>query len=390
MGENLYFPYLTWCEINLDSIIHNLKWVKNKVGERVKICFAGTKADGYGYGMLEVAEAAIEAGVDYLGVSIPQEGIYLRKKGIKIPIIVFGTIIPEMAGLVVNYDLTQTVSTYQLCESLVLAGKAKGKIVKVHIKVDTGMGRIGIYPEETLSFLKKVSKFENLFIEGIYTHLSSVGRDDDYTRMQIDKFLNVIKEIEEYGFKIPIKHIANSGAIKMYPETYLDMVRPGSIIFNGGLPELREVFSLKSRVVYVKEVKPGDRIGYRGTYCVKKKTKIATVAAGYVDGYSFLLGKEKWNVIIRDKYFPVVGRVCMDQIMVDVGKENIEIGDEVVIIGKTPNCEIKLNSIFAKVDFFNFLAPSIGKRVPRIYIKNSKIYKIRTIFGEEINETAGC
>lgn len=374
--------YLTYCEINLDSIIHNLRWVKNKVGERVKICFAGTKADGYGYGIIEVAEAAIESGVvDYLGVAVVDEGIYLREKGINLPIIVFGHILPSMAEKVVEYDLTQTVCTYELCKRLSNYARKKGKIAKIHIKVDTGMGRIGVFPEEVLSFYKKVSELPNIKIEGIYSHLSSVGRDDEFTKNQIDKFLRVLKDLENENIKIPLKHLANSAAIKRHPETYLDMVRPGSIIFNADLPELKQVFSLKSKVVYVKKVPENFRVGYRGSYITKRETKIATVGLGYIDGFPFLLGNEKWHVIINDKYFPVVGRVCMDQIMVDVGNENIKIGDEVIVVGKSESCEIKINDIFQRVDFYNFLAPSISKRVPRIYIKNGKIWKIRKIYG---------
>ncbi|MCM8818225.1 MAG: alanine racemase [Candidatus Omnitrophica bacterium] len=375
--------FITYCEINLDSIIHNLKWVKNRVGEKVKICFAGTKADGYGYGIYEVAIAAIESKVvDYLGVAIPDEGIYLRKKGINIPIIVFGNILPEFAEKIVDYDLTQTVCTYDLCEKLSYYAKNKNKPVKIHIKVDTGMGRIGVFPEDSLEFIKKVSKLPNLKIEGIYSHLSSVGRDDEFTKEQINKFFTVLKILENNNIKIPLKHLANSASIKKLPETYLDMVRPGSIIFNADLPELKQVFSLKSKVVYVKKVPKGYRIGYRGSFITKKETKIATVGLGYIDGYPFLLGNEKWKVIINDKYFPVVGRVCMDQIMVDVGNEDVKIGDEVIIIGKSKNCEIKINDIFKELDFYNFLAPSINKRVSRIYIKDGRIYKTKTMLEE--------
>jgi alanine racemase len=375
--------FLTYCEINLDSIIHNLKWVKKKVGENVKICFAGTKADGYGYGILEVAQAGIEAGVDYLGVAIPDEGIYLRKNGIKKPILVFGHIVPEISEKVVDYDLTQNVSTIDLCKKISYYAKKKKKTAKVHVKVDTGMGRIGVFPEEVIDFIKEISKLPNIYIEGIYTHLSSVGQDNKFTEKQIEKFFYVLKLLEKENIKIPIKHMANSAAIKRYTETYLDMVRPGSIIFNADSPELKDVFSLKSKVVYVKKVPKGYRIGYRGSYITKKETKIATVCLGYIDGFPFFLGNEKWKVIINDKYFPVVGRVCMDQIMVDVGNENVNIGDEVIIVGKSKNCEIKLVDIFEEVDFYNFLAPSINKRVPRVYIKDGRIYKIKTILGVE-------
>lgn len=375
--------FITYCEINLDSIIYNLRWVKNKVGEKVKICFAGTKADGYGYGIYEVAIAGIESKVvDYFGVAVLDEGIYLRKKGIKTPIIVFGHILPDFAEKIVEYDLTQTVCTYELCKKLSYYARKKNKIVKIHIKIDTGMGRIGVFPEDAINFIKKVSKLPNIYIEGIYSHLSSVGKDDEFTKKQIDKFFTVLKIIEKENIKIPIKHLANSAAIKKYPETYLDMVRPGGIIFNADLPELKQVFSLKSKVVYIKKVPKNYRIGYRGSYITKKETKIATVALGYIDGYPFILGNERWKVIINDKYFPVVGRVCMDQIMIDVGNEDVKIGDEVIIIGKSKNCEIKIDDIFKEVDFYNFLAPSINKRVPRIYIKDNKIYKIKTMLGD--------
>ncbi|MCM8804575.1 MAG: alanine racemase, partial [Candidatus Omnitrophica bacterium] len=324
--------FITYCEINLDNIIHNLKWVKDKVGNKVKICFAGTKADGYGYGILEVAFAAIESKVvDYLGVAVPDEGIYLRENGIDIPIIVFGQILPELAEKIVKYNLTQTVSTYDLCKRLSYFAQKLNKIVKIHIKVETGMGRIGIFPEKVIEFIKKISKLPNLYIEGTYSHLSSVGRDETYTKIQIERFFNVLRKLEKYNIKIPLKHLANSAAIKRYPETYLDMVRPGSLVFNADLPELKQVFSLKSKVVYVKKVPKGYRISYRGMYTTKKETKIATVGLGYIDGYPFLLENEKWKVIINNKYFPVVGRICMDQIMVDVGNENVNIGDDVII-----------------------------------------------------------
>lgn len=380
---NSKFDFLTWCEIDLDALKHNLKWVKNKVGEEVKICFAGTKADGYGYGIKEIAEASIEAEVDYLGVAVPDEGIFLRENNINIPIIVFGNILPEMADKIVDYDLTQTVCTFDVCERLSYYAFRKKKIVKVHIKVDTGMGRIGVPPDEVVDFVLKISGVRNIHIEGIYSHLSSAGRDEQYTQKQISLFSDVISELKKRGIDIPIKHLANSAAIKRYPETYMDMVRPGSVVFNADLPELKNVFSLKSKVVFIKSVPKGTRIGYRGSYMTKRDTKIATIPCGYVDGYPFLLGNEKWKVIIKDKFVPVVGRVCMDQIMVDVGQEEINIGDDVIIFGKGKKCQISVNEMFNRVDFFNFLAPSVNKRVARVYLKDKSIWKIKTLLDQE-------
>lgn len=338
---------------------------------------AVVKADAYGHGVLPVARATIEAGADRLAVALPEEGAELREAGFKVPIQVFGEILPPQASLFIDYDLIPTISKIETAQKINELARKKDIIKKVHLIIDTGMGRIGVFPDKALEFVEKVRILSNLKIEGLMTHFSKADeRDKEYTRQQWDKFNFVIQKLEEEGIKIPIKQAANSATIIDLPDMKLDMVRPGIMTY--GLRPSHEVdqdfplkpaLSWKAKIVYLKDVPAGYGISYGATYITQKHTKIATIPLGYADGFSRHLSN-KGEVLIGGKRAPVTGRVCMDQFMVDVTHiPGVKVGDEVVLIGKQGSEEITATEIADKIGTINYeITCAISKRVPRIYI----------------------
>lgn len=364
-----------WAEVNLDNIKFNLKQVKKNVPEDTLI-MAVVKADAYGHGVLPVAKAAVEAGVDRLAVALPEEGRELREADFDLPIQILGEVLPEQVSILVDNDLLPTISKLDTVELLdELAGK-KDITKKVHVKVDTGMGRIGVFPDNAVNFIKEVMSFENIEVEGLMTHFAKADEEDkDYTYNQWDQFQMVIDRLEEENIEIPIKQAANSATIIDLPHMALNMVRPGIMMY--GLRPSHEVdqdftlkpaLSWKAKVVYIKEVPPGTGISYGATYITEKKAKIATIPMGYADGYARLLSN-KGEVLIKGKRAPIRGRICMDQFMVDVTDiEDVKIGDEVVLIGKQGDEEFSATEMADIIGTINYeITCDITKRVPRIY-----------------------
>lgn len=364
-----------WAEINLGNIEHNISKVGENVSQETSI-MAVVKADAYGHGAIQVARRALEAGADRLAVAIPEEGIELRKAGFGVPIQIFGEVLDDQLSLLVDYDLIPTVCKLETVFELNKIAQKLGKIVNVQIKIDTGMGRIGVFPDNALDFVKKVKKLSNIVIEGIITHHARADEDDkEYTYKQWDKFNKVIDQLESEGIEIPIKQAANSATIIDLPEMELDLVRPGIMLY-GLLPSdevdqdfpLKPVLSWKTKVVYLKEVPTGTGISYGTTYITEEKRKIATLPLGYADGYMRLLSN-KGEVLINGKRAPIRGRICMDQFMVDVTEiPDVEIGDEVVLIGSQEEEEITATELADLVGTINYeITCSISKRVPRVY-----------------------
>ena len=384
----------TWVEINLDAIANNVKNIKELIGEKKEL-MAVVKGNAYGHDILEASLVFLKNGASRLAVARLEEGILLRKTGITVPILVLGLTLKQQAELLVSYSITPTVSEYDMIEKLSESGFKQDKIVIVHLKVDTGMGRIGIFPNHILNFIKKVKALKNVEIEGILTHFSVADeKDKSYTEKQFGKFIEVLTFLEKEEIRIPIKHVGNSATLLDLPHMWLDLVRPGISVY--GLYPSREVqktvklipaHSFKTRIVFLKELPAGEYIGYGRTYITRqKRTVVASLPVGYADGYNRLLSNQG-EVLVRGRRFPVIGRVCMDQTMIDVTNlPQVEIGDEVVLWGRQEQEEIKIEEIADKIKTINYEVIHMPdkKRVPKLFIKNGKPYKIKSMLGEKL------
>ncbi len=374
-----------YAEINLDAVAHNIREIR-RVTEPAARIMAIVKADGYGHGAVEVAKVALYHGADCLGVAIVDEGIQLRDHSIHVPILILGYTPDLMLEQVVQYNLTQTVFAYDTAKKLSDLAIKFNKIISIHIKLDTGMGRIGFQPAtHTLEEIKKIAQLPNVLIEGIFTHFASADEaNKEYTLHQIKVFNVFCDLLEKQGIHIPIKHAANSAGIMDLEEVHLNMVRPGIILY-GLYPSeeiqrskmvLEPAMTLKTRISYIKDVEEGTSISYGRTFTVVEKSRIATVPVGYADGYARKLSN-KGRVLIHGEYAPIVGRICMDQFMVDVSHiPNVKEGDDVVLIGKQNNYCITVEELAEAVDTIHYeIVCMIGKRIPRIYIKQDRIIK---------------
>lgn len=358
--------------INLRAISYNVAEIRKRIDNKRGL-MAVVKADGYGHGAVEVSRAALRSGADSLGVAIPEEGQLLREAGIEVPILVLGLIQPEEAYKVVNFRLAQTVTSVELLDALAQEGYKASTEVSVHVKVDTGMGRIGVKPEDIVAFIRKVKSFKNLSLEGLFSHFSSADeKDKTCSKRQLQLFEQTLHEIQLAGIGLPKKHMANSAAVLDLPESYYDMVRPGIMIY-GLYPskevshsiELEPAMTLKTKVSAVKMVPCRTPIGYGRTFITKKKTFVATLPVGYGDGYKRLLSN-RGEVLIRGRRVPIIGRVCMDMCMVDVSDvEGVQPGDEVILFGE----DITTEEVAASADtIVNEVVCTVGKRVPRVYV----------------------
>lgn len=371
------FP--VWAEINLSAITHNMREIRQVVGTATRI-MAVVKADAYGHGAVEVSKAALVGGADWLGVARLAEGVALREAGLDVPILVLGYTPPEQAAEVVRYELSQTVYTGEAASFLAAAAGREGRRARVHLKIDTGMGRIGwLADSPAVPEILSVAGLPDLEIEGIFTHFATAdSRDKSYAREQFERFLVMIEALQRNGLEIPFKHAANSAALLEMPETRLDMVRPGIIIYglfpsdevDRTLINLQPAMSLKTRVAYVKHVPAGFKVSYGCTFTTRKPTTIATLPLGYADGYSRLLSA-KGEVLIHGQRAPVAGRVCMDQFMVDVGHvPDVEIGDEAVLFGRQGSAEITADEVANWLGTINYeVVCMVSHRVPRVFLK---------------------
>lgn len=376
----------TWAEVDLDAIAHNMREIRKITNPDSQI-MAVVKADAYGHGFLEVTRTLLENGADRLAVAVLQEGKQLRSRGVTVPILMLGAAMENDIEDIINFDITPNVFSYEFAKAISYAAEQKEKITKIHIKLDTGMSRIGYVVSDDNSAIideiEKISKLPYIEIEGIFSHFSTSDEyDASYTKMQFDRFMNVINELIKRNIHIPIKHICNSAGIMMYPEMHLDMVRPGVILY-GLYPsdevdksrlDLIPAMTLKSRITFVKEVEAGRGVSYGKEYITDKVTKIATVPIGYADGYLRKIAKQG-KMIVNGAKVPIIGRICMDQCMIDVSDvHNIERGDEAIIFGREG---ITIDDLASWLDTINYeVSCVIGKRIPRIYTKNGKAVKV--------------
>ncbi|MFW6282405.1 MAG: alanine racemase, partial [bacterium] len=281
-----------WLEINLDNIKYNFEKIKENVSQETFI-MAVVKADAYGHGVIPVVKTLVEAGCDRLAVALPEEGKEIRKAGYRdIPIHVLGEVFKEQIPLLFEYNLIPTISKDNTIKKINSFASKRNKKKKVHIKIDTGMGRIGLFPSESVKFIEKVNKMNNIEIEGILTHFANADeKDKNYTYKQWNTFKNVVNKLEEREIYISLKHVANSAAIIDLPDMQMDMVRPGIMLY--GLkpsPEVKNIdlkpaLSWKAKIVYLKEVPPGSGISYGTTFVTSRRSSIATLPLGYADGY---------------------------------------------------------------------------------------------------------
>ena len=366
---------LTYAEIDLGAIAHNIGEIRKVIPASTKF-MAVVKANAYGHGAVDVSKAAIGAGADYLSVASLKEAMELREAGISSPLLILSESLPEEAETIVKAEITQTVYTLRLAEALSKTASSLKKTSKVHIKIDTGMGRIGATPEEGKSILEKIKKLQNIEVEGVFTHFAKADdREDKYTERQLSSFKQFIRDIESKRNFIPLKHAANSAATLYHPDTHLDMVRIGLAMYgiyprsNNVKVSLKPALSFKTRIMYLKVVPAGASLSYGCTYKTAKETQIATLPVGYADGYSMVLSNRA-EVLIRGRRYPVVGRVCMDMFLVDVGEDAVETGDEVVLIGSQGRENISADDIARLEGSISYeVVCGIGKRVERVYKK---------------------
>jgi len=377
----------TWAEIDLDKIGHNVEQVVALLPAGTQL-MAVVKANGYGHGAILVAKKALQVGADYLAVASVDEGIELREAGIDAPILVLGYTPGEHAEVVVKWGLTQTVYQQDLLDNLSTAAVRLGRTVKVHVKLDTGMGRLGLTEvAEAVAYVERAVALPGIEVEGIYSHFATADEaDETYTREQIVRWNERIAAIRARGLTVPLQHISNSAAILQYPEcaesVTANMVRLGISMY-GCAPsdectlrgvELRQVLRLVSKIAHVKIVPPGTKISYGATYVTAQPTRIATVPIGYADGYS-RQHSNNGDVLVRGQRCPVVGRVCMDQIMIDVTAiPDAVVGDEVVLYGGQGRAFISLDEVGARMGTISYeVSCLLGRRVPRRYLENGKV-----------------
>jgi len=368
---------LSYALIDISNLKCNFLNIRKKIND-VRI-MAIVKADAYGHGVMEVVKAlnSLPEKPDYYGVAILEEAMELRSNNVTQPILIFNPVIENDSDLFSKYDLISSVFNDKHLLILKKDNLIKGQKIKVHVKVDTGMHRLGIDYRESLNFIKKLSRDKNFIIDGVYTHFAkSDDKDKSYAHIQLSRFKEVLSELKAKGINYGLAHAANSGAILDIPESYFDMVRPGILIY-GYYPSedtsesipLQPVMSLISYIESIKQIDKDESISYGRKYFTKKKTNIVSVPIGYADGYNRGLSN-KSKAIINGKYFPQVGNVTMDRIMFDIVNENCKIGDEVILLGKEKNTNLQ----FSAWDWCKIVNTipyevmcGISKRIPRIY-----------------------
>lgn len=369
---NAPYAHPAWIEVNLEQFKQNILSIKKYIKNR-KICVP-IKANAYGHGLIPIAKAAEEAGADYLAVSCLQEGVLLRKANIKNAILTFGPVYKEQVSDFVKYNLELTISSLAKAK-LVAQALPKGRNIKIHVEIETGMQRTGVRTDTAKELFDFLDSDKRFVINGVYSHLATADHKDSlFTHKQIKKFSDFIQPIKN-RYPEAIIHLANSGGVLYYPESHFDMVRPGKLVF-GYIDDqqkiTRSIFSVKAKIAYFKVVMAGEGISYGHTYQTKQNTRIVTVPIGYGDGYRRALSN-KIEVLINRKRYPQVGTICMDQFMVDIGGDSAHVGDEVVLIGKQGDQEITLPELAEKCGTISSeILCGFNDRLPHFYHDTDK------------------
>ena len=376
----------TWADISLDNLEHNYKTLREHVGKGPR--FLGVvKADAYGHGAVQVSRTLEELGAEYLAVSNLEEAVQLRRGGVNLPVLILGYTPPEFAPDEAEMAITQEVHGLQYAKDLNKALEGTGKKLTVHLKIDTGMTRLGFFadqPEATLAALVEVSQLPNLYIEGVFMHFcvsdSKKPEDVAFTKLQHERFVNMLDLMKSKGIEPEIRHCCNSGATILRPEYAMDMIRPGVATYGFhpspdtvGEIDLRPMMSLHTSIAQIRTIAAGKSISYGRTYTTPEDKLVAVLPIGYADGLSRLLSN-RVTFRICGKEAPVVGRICMDQCMIDVSDiPDVKRGDEVTIIGRDGDEVISATDIADRMNTINYeITCLIGKRVPRVYIKDGK------------------
>jgi len=365
----------TWVSVDLSALKWNLHQVRHLVGSQVRI-LAVVKANAYGHGAVACSRALLSAGADELGVATVEEAEELRRARIRHPIVVFGLIQPQEVEQVLKLRLQPTVVSESQLRVLSKIARKKQRRISVHLKVDTGMGRIGIQPQVIAAFFKQMKKYPHLTLRGIFTHFAHAdGRDKRLLRQQMHSLYQAADLARQFGYAKIIVHASNSAAVINAPETYADMVRPGLMLYGlypaKGLKKLvtlKPVLRWSTRIIQVKCVPAGTGLSYGHTFITRRPSQIATLPVGYADGFSRALSNQG-EVIVKGRLCPVVGRVCMDMCLVDVtAVKDVAVGDEVILIGRQGKVEITAETLAERLNTISYEVVSvIGSRVPRIF-----------------------
>lgn len=376
---------LTWAEIDLNAIAHNVQELRRITNPKASLMVA-VKANAYGHGIIEIARQALQCGADALGVARISEGIQLRKTGINAPVLIFGYTPPSEAARLHEFDLLQTVHSYETARALSDTASSLDIKINIHLKIDTGMGRLGLLPDSrraapadrAVEEVKSIAGLSGLKLEGIFTHFATADWSDKlYAEKQFEIFSNFLDQLHKAGLEFSVKHAANSGAIIDMPKTHLDMVRAGISVY-GLYPsdeidksciKLWPAMSLKAKIIHLKKVPAGFMVSYGITHKTKKPTTIATIPVGYGDGFSRLMSSNG-HMLVHGQKAPIIGRVCMDLTMIDVGHiPQVEIEDEVVVFGHQGNASITADEIAKSTNTINYeVVTRISHRVPRMYL----------------------
>ncbi len=408
MTLNIKYQRPTCAEIDINALMHNLNEAKRLInsavgaGHVLPLLLAVVKADAYGHGAVKIAKVFVRNGIRHLGVALIEEGIELREAGIKASIVALGGLFENQIPEIIKYNLTPVVYQRGFLHGLAKAARRKKMQANIHIKIDTGMGRVGLLPSEAKGFVKEAAALPNVKIEGIMTHFADADlADKGYAERQLSEFTKIVDELKKDGITIPYQHIANSAALISFKTNLFNMARPGIMLYGytpflnppispdnppispfikggqkgdlekggkGGGLNLIPVMSLKTRIMHLKKVPAGACISYGRTFTTNRESVIATLPVGYADGYSRRLSS-KGSVIVRGKIAPIVGRVCMDMTMIDVTDvEGAAINDEAVLIGRQGDNAITADDIAKLTDTISYeVLCCIGKRVPRVY-----------------------
>lgn len=367
-----------WVEISRKKAIHNFLEVKRAVKPNVKVC-AVVKADSYGMGSIELSKMYVENGVDMLAVAVISEAFELRTEIKDTDILVLGYTPEEFYDDAIENNITLSIYTFELAEKLNAVAKRLNKKAKVHIKIESGMNRLGFFPtEENAEKVANMAKMENIIVEGIFSHQARADEKDKTTaHNQAERFINFNKMLEARNVNIPIKHIANSATIIDLPEYHFDMVRPG-IILSGFYPsnevdmdklKFEICVTLKARVANVKTIEKGEGVGYGHLFSAEQSTVVGTIPLGYADGYSRLLSN-KGYIVVKGVKCPILGKVCMDQFMIDLSNvENPQIGDEAIIYGDGTDNAMTAEDVANMRGTISYeVLTNLGKRLPRLYL----------------------
>jgi alanine racemase len=367
----------TWAEIDLDALAFNLRSIREKIGPRVKV-LAAVKADAYGHGAVLCARRLQREGVDWFGVAIVEEALELRRAGISLPILCFDGFWPGQEGACLQKCITPVIHRLDAAEALNIAARARGIIFPVHVKIDTGMGRLGVRYDEVSEFAASFRRFESLRIEGLMTHFAAADEPDrdEFTRQQIARFRQAAEIFRAHGHRIALEHLANSAATFAYPEAHADMVRLGGALY--GLwrdalhpktkpADLRSVMSFRTRVMLLKRIRRGETLGYGCTFEAPSEMLIAVLPVGYHDGYLRALSN-RGRVVVRGKFAPVVGRISMDLTLIDVSAvDGVQVGDVVTLWGGDGEMAIPVEDVAQIAGTLSYeVTCGVSGRVPRI------------------------